>query len=45
MIQFGENIFYKGGTPVKIERLIKMCLNESFAKFLNVKIFQLNFLF
>jgi hypothetical protein len=44
MIQFGEHIFNEGGTPMKIMWLIKMCLNETFAKFLNVKIFQLNFL-
>jgi hypothetical protein len=45
MIQFGENIFNLGGTPAKIMWLIQMCLNETSAKFLNVKIFRLNFLF
>jgi hypothetical protein len=39
MIQFGENIFNEGGTPVKIVWLIEICLNETFAKFVNVKIF------
>jgi hypothetical protein len=37
MVQFGENIFNEGGAPVKIMWPIKMCLNETFAKFINAE--------